>query len=223
MKNDSVAEAVHSRTPLQPGRRGRLEIPWREILTSLEAIEGEGTPEGFFRRTLERLETLVSYDQGIAVVSRANLQGPPSFVVRRIVSTETTDRVRHSIGINNAKVSGPYGFAISLHRHSDRGFSAREQEVLDVLCPHLRNLFRALMEPVGQRELHLLDAASRAGLSVREREIYLLLCDRLTIAEIAQRLYISSHTVAKHIEHIYDKLLVSGRRGACSPGELGDP
>jgi DNA-binding CsgD family transcriptional regulator len=231
LKNDSVAAAVHSRPTLPGEQQSRRHVPWRAICAFLEAIESESTPEGFFRRTLERLETLVSYDHGIAEVSDANLQGRPMFTVRRSVSVWAhgghgndffaPEKPRHSISIGNGKESGAYGFAISLHRHGGQGFSVREQRVLEILNAHLRNLFRGLMEPLGLREGHLLEAASRAGLSLRERQIYLLLCKRLTIAEIAQRLYISRHTVAKHIEHIYDKLLVSGRRGACAHAEPG--
>ena len=212
-----MAIAVHSRLALRRRQRGdRHNVPWRDICILLESLETEGTAEAFFRRTLEKLEALVSYDRAMAVVSDLNLQGRPLFVVKRPASNDRLDNPRHSIGISNEREMGAYGFALSLHRHGDRCFSEHEQRVLDVLSPHLRNFFRALMEPLVRREALLRDAGSRAGLSAREKQIYVLLCERLTIAEMAQRLSISSHTVAKHIEHIYDKLLVSGRRGACS-------
>ncbi len=51
-----------------------------------------------------------------------------------------------------------------------------------------------------------------AGFTPREKEVALLLCERLSIREIAERLFISGNTVAKHIEHVYLKLGLHGRR-----------
>jgi DNA-binding CsgD family transcriptional regulator len=43
--------------------------------------------------------------------------------------------------------------------------------------------------------------------------VVVLLCDRFSAGEIAERLTISRRTVEKHIEHVYLKLGVHGRRG----------
>ena len=43
-------------------------------------------------------------------------------------------------------------------------------------------------------------------LSAREREVYNLLCEGLSNAEIARRLYISPSTVKAHVHHVFDKL-----------------
>ena len=43
-------------------------------------------------------------------------------------------------------------------------------------------------------------------LSAREREVYDLLCEGLSNAEIARRLYISPSTVKAHVHHVFDKL-----------------
>ncbi len=47
---------------------------------------------------------------------------------------------------------------------------------------------------------------SSFGLTQREQEIALLLSERLTMPEIADRLFISPRTVEKHAENIYAKL-----------------
>jgi len=54
--------------------------------------------------------------------------------------------------------------------------------------------------------------AISCGLTQREAEVVLFLCDRLSTGEIADRLTISKRTVEKHIEHVYLKLGVHGRR-----------
>jgi len=51
-------------------------------------------------------------------------------------------------------------------------------------------------------------------LSAREVEVLLLLDEHLGTDEIAQRLYISEHTVRSHVKSLLKKLGVSSRRGA---------
>ena len=53
-----------------------------------------------------------------------------------------------------------------------------------------------------------------ASLTSREREILTALDGRLTYEEIADRLFISPHTVKRHACNIYGKLGVSGRVAA---------
>jgi DNA-binding CsgD family transcriptional regulator/tetratricopeptide (TPR) repeat protein len=48
-------------------------------------------------------------------------------------------------------------------------------------------------------------------LSTREREVYDLVCEGLSNAEIGRRLYISPSTVKVHVHHVFDKLGVRSR------------
>ena len=57
------------------------------------------------------------------------------------------------------------------------------------------------------------DRVARA-LSPRELEVLLLLDRHLGTDEIAQRLYISEHTVRSHVKSLLSKLNVSSRREA---------
>jgi DNA-binding NarL/FixJ family response regulator len=57
-------------------------------------------------------------------------------------------------------------------------------------------------------------AADEYGLTAREREILQLLVEGMTIAQIAERLIVSYHTVDTHIRNIYGKLHVHSRGGA---------
>jgi predicted ATPase/DNA-binding CsgD family transcriptional regulator len=66
------------------------------------------------------------------------------------------------------------------------------------------------------------------GLTAREKEIFLLLCDRLTNKEIGERLFISPRTASTHVASILAKLEVRSRRDipavAKRPGVWGaDP
>ena len=57
-------------------------------------------------------------------------------------------------------------------------------------------------------------AAEEYGLTAREREILQLLVEGMTIAQIAERLVVSYHTIDTHIRNIYAKLHVRNRSGA---------
>jgi LuxR family transcriptional regulator, maltose regulon positive regulatory protein len=50
-----------------------------------------------------------------------------------------------------------------------------------------------------------------AHLSAREREVYALLCEGVSNAEIARRLFIAVGTVKSHVHHVFDKLGVRSR------------
>jgi DNA-binding NarL/FixJ family response regulator len=62
---------------------------------------------------------------------------------------------------------------------------------------------------IGIDALQALDPVFK--LSAREREVYELLCDGLSNAAIAGRLYISESTVKVHVHHVFDKLGIRSR------------
>ena len=68
---------------------------------------------------------------------------------------------------------------------------------------------QALAASMGIDVLAALDPVT--NLSVREREVYDLLCDGLPNGEIARRLFISPATVKVHVRHVYDKLGIRSR------------
>ena len=67
----------------------------------------------------------------------------------------------------------------------------------------------AVAEALGIDLLQAVDPAS--SLTAREREVYALLCEGLSNADIARRLFISHPTVKVHVRHIYDKLGIRSR------------
>jgi DNA-binding NarL/FixJ family response regulator len=66
-----------------------------------------------------------------------------------------------------------------------------------------------LARSIGLDALDALDPVST--LSEREREVYGLLCEGLSNAEIAKRLFISPSTVKVHVHHVFDKLGIRSR------------
>lgn len=64
-------------------------------------------------------------------------------------------------------------------------------------------------EALGTPAAVVVDPSS--SLSAREREVYELVCEGLSNAEIARRLYISHSTVKVHVHHVFDKLGIRSR------------
>jgi len=110
---------------------------------------------------------------------------------------------------------------IALNR-SRSDFSERDRSMLDVIRPHLVQAYRnaaeraALQEraETAERVLWSSPARSLSTLSVREHEVLVLVADGKTNREIAELLVLSSRTVQKHLEHIYEKLGVHTRTAA---------
>jgi DNA-binding CsgD family transcriptional regulator len=71
-------------------------------------------------------------------------------------------------------------------------------QLADALAPELGLTLRDESDPF-------------VALTRREHDIALLVCERLTNAEIAERMYLSRKTIETHLSHAYDKLNVSGR------------
>ena len=66
-----------------------------------------------------------------------------------------------------------------------------------------------LAESMGVNTLEAVDPTS--ALSVREREVYELVCQGLSNAEIAAQLFISLGTVKAHVHHVFDKVGIRSR------------
>lgn len=82
-------------------------------------------------------------------------------------------------------------------------FSERDRAVVWLLRPHLLRLYRDRRA-----------GAQTAGLTPRQRELMLLLAAGGTNRQIGRRLGVSESTVRKHLEHIFERLQVTGRAAA---------
>lgn len=89
---------------------------------------------------------------------------------------------------------------------SHRGFSAHTRNLLEALRPHLANARR------GHRDD--LRASTKSPLTTREAMVMRCADAGASNAEIARQMFVSEHTVRKHLENIYRKLGVHSRTAA---------
>ena len=90
------------------------------------------------------------------------------------------------------------------------------------ITSHIVRLGLPSLPPVATRVVRSVSDVARVGgsadlaepLTVRERELLLLLPTRFTNTELADRYFVSVNTIKSHIAHIYRKLQVSTRSGA---------
>jgi len=103
-----------------------------------------------------------------------------------------------------------------LNRANGRGFSDRERELLEVVRPHLANLYRLGVAIEKTRELPADAPFDRAAapLTPREREVLDWVAAGKTNRDVAAILGASPRTVEKHLERIYEKLGVETRTAA---------
>jgi DNA-binding CsgD family transcriptional regulator len=104
--------------------------------------------------------------------------------------------------------------AIDLNRERNQSFTERDLSILQIIQPHLENLFANLTKSIflNNENFRSSDWLKKYPiLTGREAEVAALLCRRLKIVEIGALLSISPRTVQKHIENIYVKLNVSSQ------------
>jgi DNA-binding CsgD family transcriptional regulator len=119
--------------------------------------------------------------------------------------------VRFCLCLSNLSLRGGKGFVVSLYRGGRKPFSENELESAAALFPHIHHLSLLAAGPAAPNVSRAQEAAAAAGLSPREQDVAVLVSERLSIREIADRLFISRHTVEKHMQHIYGKLNANGK------------
>jgi DNA-binding CsgD family transcriptional regulator len=137
--------------------------------------------------------------------------------------------IRYSLGVVNIGGAG-YAGTLALNRSSaSRPFGEKEQELLEILQPHISNYYRILLAQ-GLREPATADAEARQAAALAERRRS---CERLqeergitdrewqiveqvlagcSNEEISRQLGISERTVEAHCVHVYNKLAIRNRR-----------
>lgn len=89
---------------------------------------------------------------------------------------------------------------------------------MELLRPHLeaREARAALWQRLSGDAAAAVPPDDESTLTLREREIVYLVGQGKTNAAIAAELWITPGTVKKHLEHVYEKLGVSGRAAAAT-------
>jgi DNA-binding NarL/FixJ family response regulator len=128
----------------------------------------------------------------------------PAVPVIMLTVHETRERVFQAV------VAGASGYLLK---------SADRDEILGAVRQVLAG--GAAMDPAIARRVldmfvRLHEPSSDYGLSDREREVLKLLVEGMTKHQIAERLFLSPHTVDQHVRHIYSKLHVHNRAAAVS-------
>jgi len=97
---------------------------------------------------------------------------------------------------------------------SKRDFSDRDRACLEVMRPHLGNLYRLTRALDEARNRTLPCGTTDLPLTCREHEVMRWLAAGKTDRDIAEILAISPRTVHKHLQRIYEKLGVETRTAA---------
>ena len=117
-------------------------------------------------------------------------------------------RVEHDLG---ARISLMNGTTFCACFRRDPGtFQPEHHAIFSLLRPHIRTL---LDPPAAKRGPSRL---ASLGLTRREQEVLYWLSEGKSNSEIAGVLGISSGTVKRHLENLYQKLGVENRHGAAS-------
>jgi DNA-binding NarL/FixJ family response regulator len=220
--------ALRVRVLLQQGRPAEacaIEPP--DLSRALKGMRGEVIgSRGLALACLGRLESArelarqaIECTQGI----EARVLAPAIEAVVALKSRESTviDRAEELVDV--AFDSGGVDLLINAYRSS--------HDLLALLMSSKRaqeRLVFAIARAVDQLD-------PRESLSLREREVYELVCEGLSNRDIASRLFISEATVKVHVHHVFDKLGVRSRtalalsatrergRQAASAATSGDP
>lgn len=124
--------------------------------------------------------------------------------------------IRYTAAIYNLKSvdNNPVGLIINRSKTSP-GFSEQERMILEVIQPHLSNLYAIHTLLARSDIMQLPDAATIASdfkcLTKREAEIAALICHKFRTGMIATQLMISPMTVYRHVANIFTKLNVFDR------------
>ena len=112
---------------------------------------------------------------------------------------------------------------IGMHRsRTDRDFTDREKEIIDILLPHLSRALGNIDDILKGQVLtpSIKSRLERVSLSIRQQEIAFLVMQGFSNREIARRLYISEQTVKDHLVAIFETMKVR-RRGELTARILG--
>ena len=191
-----------------------LEPP--DLTDSLAAMRGEvWASRGLALACMGRLDEAAAHARDVRRITRAVEPTVLSLCIEALVSLKSCDpdgtRVRREL-LTGAFAAGAVDFIVASYRASPDLLTAllRDPATAEKTGYVVaRASDEALADSLGLDVLGAIDPI--ASLSIREREVYDLLCEGLANGEIARRLFISPATVKVHVRHVYDKLGIRSR------------
>jgi DNA-binding NarL/FixJ family response regulator len=145
-------------------------------------------------------------EDGVVATQRLKMEMPAVTVVMLTVRDDTQT-------LFEAIKAGAQGFLVKNVRSRElleqlRGLAQGEAAISRRMAARILEEIRGETEPFGPEE----------ELTAREMEVLELVADRLSNAEIAQRLVVSEHTVKNHMKSILSKLHLRNRHQAAAYG-----
>ena len=181
-----------------------------ELINSNDRLECEGVFHAC-EPALERLESASPPDimlmdiglpgmNGIEGIRRVKILAPAVQVIMLTVF-EDNDNIFHAIS------AGASGY---LHKSATLdAIIASLQSILTGGVPMNPHIARKILDMFSR-----LSSAVDYGLTEREKEVLQFLIDGLSKKTIADKLFVSFHTIDTHLRNIYAKLQVNSRSGA---------
>jgi DNA-binding CsgD family transcriptional regulator len=199
-------------------------------LHALGEISESAARGQFARQGVRSLSRLVPTDTAELAIDLRFDAPAPIAVTHRVTDLATPDEARRSPLFACGARPRPAGHAMAVPIHAGRrelvsfvfnracaNFSDRECARIEVIRPHLGNLFCLSREMASARAAWgapPMPCPSGHALTAREREVMDWLSGGKTDRDIAAILGISYRTVHKHLQRIYDKLGVETRTAA---------
>ena len=219
--NDSYGEqnvyAIRLRVLLQEGRPAEacaIEPP--NVKSAVKGMRGEVLgSRGLALACLGRLSEATELADEISRTTRAIEATNLVAAIRAVVAVKSRDAalartVDEFLGV--AYESGAVDIVITCYRASTDVLAA----LLDAPSTRERTVYvlaragdHELVDAIGRSTSASLDP--RGTLSVREKEVYDLLCQGLSNREIGRLLFITEATVKAHVHHVFDKLGIRSR------------
>jgi len=145
-------------------------------------------------------------EDGVVATQRLKMEMPAVTVVMLTVRDDTQT-------LFEAIKAGAQGFLVKNVRSRElleqlRGLAQGEAAISRRMAARILEEIRGQTEPFGPEE----------ELTAREIEVLELVADRLSNAQIAQRLVVSEHTVKNHMKSILSKLHLRNRHQAAAYG-----
>ncbi len=94
--------------------------------------------------------------------------------------------------------------------------------VIALFLPLYHKLYASVVSPEEMEQIRFAEYVSRSGLSIREQEIFALILQGMSNAEIAGALYITESTVKFHVGHIFKKTGTTNRSELIADYKLGN-